>query len=378
MSTPDLSFNHLPDLQNFLIGNGVPFASFCLPGKSEPVTLISDGSFSVHSSIAEVFEQGPGFVMAPFFRNEPILFFQNSYTLKGSVFQTFSPVAPKADSDLPASAFTPESRASYTQMIEKTVQRIKSGEAEKVVISRIIETEKLSGSELSSLFTVLCESHPRAFVYIAHFPGQGLWAGASPELLLNASEGKVSTVALAGTRKSGETLEWGQKEKDEQEWVSRFIRKCMTDTGCSDIQVSETRTVTAGNVDHLSTDFHAFADGDTIPRLVETLHPTPAVCGWLRQDAYQIIRETETYKRSYYTGFLGPVNNHGNTSLFVNLRCLQVLKDKTLIYAGGGITSASDPTSEWEETELKSRNILSAIEKLRNLASESEIPLHEK
>ena len=378
MSTPDLSFNNLSDLQNSLIGNGVPFASFCLPGDSEPVTLISDGSISVHSSIAEVFEQGPGFVMAPFFRDEPLLFFRNSYTLKGRVFQSFSPAVPKANTDLPASVFTPDSKSSYIRMIDNTVQRIKSGEAAKVVISRILETEKLSPSELSSLFSVLCESNPHAFVYVAHFPGQGLWAGASPELLLNASDGKVATIALAGTRKSGETGEWGQKEKDEQEWVSRFIGESMTEAGCSNVQVSETRTVSAGNVEHLLTDFHAFAEDNIVPLLIDALHPTPAVCGWPKQDAYRIIRETETYQRSYYTGFLGPVNNQGNTSLFVNLRCLQVLEDKTLIYAGGGITAASDPSSEWEETELKSRNILSAIEKLRNLASESEIPLHEK
>jgi isochorismate synthase len=378
MSTPDLSFNNLSDLQNFLIGNGVPFASFRLPGDSEPHTLISDGSYSIHSSVEEVFDQSPGFVMAPFFRDEPLLYFRNKFIIKGFGFHPFFLVAPKANTDLPASDFIPDSKSSYIRMIDNTVQRIKSGEAAKVVISRILETEKLSPSELSSLFSVLCESNPHAFVYVAHFPGQGLWAGASPELLLNASNGKVATIALAGTRKSGETGEWGQKEKDEQEWVSRFIGESMTEAGCSNVQVSETRTVSAGNVEHLLTEFHAFAEDNIVPLLIDALHPTPAVCGWPKQDAYRIIRETETYKRSYYTGFLGPVEGNGKTSLFVNLRCLQVLEDKTLIYAGGGITAASDPASEWEETELKSRNILSAIEKLRNLASESEIPLHEK
>jgi isochorismate synthase EntC len=43
-----------------------------------------------------------------------------------------------------------------------------------------------------------------------------------------------------------------------------------------------------------------------------------------------------------------------------------------VIYAGGGITAGSDPLAEWEETELKSRNMLCAIEKIRNLATSSE------
>jgi isochorismate synthase len=378
MNRPDISFDNLPGLQRFMIGNGVAFASYRLPGSSGPVTMISDGSFSTHSSVTEVFEHGTGFVMAPFFRNENFLFLPGDHILNGTFFKPFTPLAPKAYPDLPSSVFTPDSKASYTRMIDETVQRITSGEAAKVVISRVIETQKLSPLELSTLFTVLCESHPHAFVYIAFFPGKGLWAGASPELLLNASEGEVSTVALAGSRKAGESGEWGQKETDEQKWVSRFISKCMTDIGCSNIQVSETRTVSAGSVDHLSTDFHAYVESNSVPLLVEALHPTPAVCGWPKHDAYRIIRETETYGRSYYTGFLGPVSSEGKISLFVNLRCLQVLEDKTLIYAGGGITAASDPASEWEETELKSKNMLSAIEKLRNLASESEIPIHEK
>jgi isochorismate synthase len=47
---------------------------------------------------------------------------------------------------------------------------------------------------------------------------------------------------------------------------------------------------------------------------------------------------------------------------------MQIFEDKAILYIGGGLTAASDPGSEWNETVLKSTTLLSAIEKMRNLA----------
>ena len=50
-----------------------------------------------------------------------------------------------------------------------------------------------------------------------------------------------------------------------------------------------------------------------------------------------------------------------STELFVNLRCLQVVDKKAIVYVGGGVTRDSDPESEWEETVNKSRTILKVL-----------------
>ena len=49
------------------------------------------------------------------------------------------------------------------------------------------------------------------------------------------------------------------------------------------------------------------------------------------------------------------------SELFVNLRCMQLLKDKVAIYVGGGITGESSPESEWQETALKSNTMLRVL-----------------
>jgi isochorismate synthase len=51
----------------------------------------------------------------------------------------------------------------------------------------------------------------------------------------------------------------------------------------------------------------------------------------------------------------------GHSSLFVNLRCMQLAGRFAHLYVGGGITAESDPHSEWRETEMKAETMLSVL-----------------
>tara|TARA_R110002050_G_scaffold282950_1_gene431081 strand:- start:217 stop:594 length:378 start_codon:yes stop_codon:yes gene_type:complete len=121
---------------------------------------------------------------------------------------------------------------------------------------------------------------------------------------------------------------------------------------------------------------------NNINPIVKALHPTPAVCGLPKKTTKEFILKNENYNRAYYTGFLGELNfkeetsRSGNqrnkenqvyktikntTSLYVNLRCMQLEDTKAYIYVGGGITQDSDPNKEWEETVAKSNTMLSVV-----------------
>ena len=378
MSKIKASFVDLVKLQKFLIENGVPFASYRLPGDTNPVTLISNGSFKRSPSIHETIEDDKVFLMAPFYPEGEIVSFVPEFELLGHRFELFTIEANRGKPNLPDYKGVSIDTESYQKKIAHVIEQIKEERADKVVISRGIETNRLKPDETPDLFNLLCKLQPQSYVYLAFFPGAGLWAGATPELLIRAKAGKIHTVALAGTKKADSAENWTEKEIDEQAWVSKHVLECLTNSGCRDIQVDKTRTITAGNAAHLMTPFSAHAPHNIIPALAETLHPTPAICGWPRDVARQKIRETENYNREYYSGYLGTLDKQGNAALYVNLRCLQVFSNKTVIYAGGGITAGSDPLAEWEETELKSRNMLSAIEKLRNLANPTEKPRNEQ
>ena len=54
------------------------------------------------------------------------------------------------------------------------------------------------------------------------------------------------------------------------------------------------------------------------------------------------------------------------TNLFVNLRCCQLFSDKAVLYLGGGYTKDSIIIDEWNETEHKSKTLISAIDLLND------------
>ena len=99
----------------------------------------------------------------------------------------------------------------------------------------------------------------------------------------------------------------------------------------------------------------------TLKTLIRALHPTPAVCGLPRGYAKKFILENEQYDRSFYTGFLGELNIKSdkkkviNSSLFVNLRCMNIDENRVSVFVGGGITKESIAKKEWEETVSKSK-----------------------
>ena len=90
-----------------------------------------------------------------------------------------------------------------------------------------------------------------------------------------------------------------------------------------------------------------------LKQLISVLHPTPAVCGFPKLEAKKFILENENYNREYYSGFLGELNIHDATDLYVNLRCMQIKNNQIHLYIGGGITKDSIPEKEWIETANK-------------------------
>ena len=236
-------------------------------------------------------------------------------------------------------------------------------ELHKVVLSRPVKKEY--GREINpfALFKQLSLSYPKAFVYCFFHPLIGLWLGASPETFLKAHHGELSTMSLAGTQVNGHPF--SDKELKEQAFVTDFIIKTLDHHKAKNIRWSEPIKQKAGPVTHLKTEIQATLNGhNPLQHLIDSLHPTPAVCGQPKYKSMALIKKLEAYERSYYTGYLGPVHGEDSLDLYVNLRCMQLFKDAAALYVGGGITLESVPEDEWQETEAKSRTLLTVMESL--------------
>lgn len=255
-----------------------------------------------------------------------------------------------------APKFQPVTQSNYITLLEKTIQRIQNSEIHKIVISRIKEIDN-QGFNLLKSFKNLLSQHPDALVYLWHNPKEETWMGATPELLLSRTGNEVKTVSLAGTKKPEN--DWTPKEFEEQKMVTDFILENFSET--ENLKTSEPETVQAGKFQHLKTYISAKVSSEFETRnLLTKLHPTPAVCGLPKAEAFEFILNEEGYDRSFYSGYIG-LESENAQEYFVNLRCARCFQDKIWLYVGGGITADSIPENEWQETELKSGTVLNSL-----------------
>ena len=271
----------------------------------------------------------------------------------------FSTISSFFNSNTPIERHTSEA---HEDLVRTGIEAIAQGEMRKLVLSRAKSIAYPAHFDIWQTFQRLCLAYPTAFCYFFHLPEVGTWMGATPETLIAIEQQKIfRTIALAGTQayKGQEVRDalWSQKEIEEQAIVSRYIINCFKKIRLREFEEDGPKTVIAGHLMHLQTNFWVDMQTGEFPRLgsqmLELLHPTSAVCGMPKEISQQFILAHEGYDRQFYSGFLGASQIAGDTHLFVNLRCMQLHPDSLTLYAGGGITIDSVPEKEWQETELK-------------------------
>ena len=258
-----------------------------------------------------------------------------------------------------------EREATFRQWVELAIQKIRTTSLKKVVLSRLVEIELRKDFEPIGLFRKLSNRYENAFVSVVALPGVGTWIGATPELLLRAEKSVLTTVALAGTQSVASDATWHEKEVVEQAMVSDHVRECFLKQDIREFEERGPETMQIGNLRHLRTEFSLRLNSSNLPSFASAflrhLHPTPAVCGIPNAQALDVIQELETHDREFYSGYLGPVNLNEQSNLFVNLRCLRLLRQSAILYAGSGITADSVPEQESVETDLKIEALRSSL-----------------
>jgi isochorismate synthase len=245
------------------------------------------------------------------------------------------------------------SKSTYSNAFNVILEKIKSGEFDKVVLSKL-KKSPYKQSPLS-YFNKLNEKYKYSFNFLLSSPELGCWMGATPELLCDISDSTIGTVSLAGTKVANES--WTQKELDEQAYVTDYITEALNEVGAKNIVTNGPITITAGPVEHLKTEISAELEAKkSWTTLISQLHPTPATCGIPTQKSLELISNTESHQRQLYTGFIGVFSDENKKS-FVNLRCMQIHSKEVSIYVGGGITASSDLEKEWNETERKAKTL---------------------
>lgn len=356
--------------------NNLPFVVYSRPINSVlKCWLQKDDKLYKTTSFTE-----SGFVFAPFNLNDNSILFPQENCTYSEIESDNLKVENVKTSEI---TNIEKHKVQHIDLVSKGIKNIIEGGLKKVVLSRC-ETRSLQDKNPITIFKRLFNTYKNAMVYCWFHPKVGLWIGATPELLFKVEGKRLTTISLAGTQafNGNETANWTDKEFEEQQIVTDFITdqiKPYTNT----INVSNVETVRAGNLLHLKTRIVSVVKDDAeLKPIIEALHPTPAVCGFPKDEAKAFILNNENYNRAFYTGFLGELNlkqattrntNRRNvennaysvvktqSNFYVNLRCMQIKDSKANIYVGGGITRDSDPKQEWEETVNKTATMLSVI-----------------
>ncbi|MEM5566331.1 chorismate-binding protein [Psychroserpens sp. AS72] len=359
----------------------LPFVAYRKPNESF-VKAILQKDDAIHT-VSDFTESG--FVFSPFDSEKNTILFplEQSKMISCEYFisSEISNVS-KLERKKEASNNSEIEQEQHLKLVEQGIKAIKEGRFEKVVLSRV-EGDPISEENPIEIFQNLLKNYPTAFVYLWYHPEIGLWLGATPETLLKIDGQRFKTMSLAGTKKYDDTIEkpWGTKEIDEQQIVTDYIVNNLRDI-VRNINVTTPKTIKAGELLHLQTKISGILKLGDLKKVIETLHPTPAICGLPKIETKSFILNNENYNREYYTGFLGELNvkssktrnkNRRNvennaynlvkttSELFVNLRCMQIKKQQALIYVGGGITKDSNPELEWEETVNKTQTMLRVL-----------------
>jgi isochorismate synthase EntC len=98
-------------------------------------------------------------------------------------------------------------------------------------------------------------------------------------------------------------------------------------------------------------------------RLVELVHPTPAVGGTPLDLALATITAGEPDARGFWAGPVGWVDADGDGEWMIGIRSARLHPDATAVTlrAGAGIVAGSDPEAEAVETDIKLTTVLDSL-----------------
>lgn len=382
LSSPQIihdEVKHLQHLLQYAFAKQYPLALWRLPVSVEGGNrhFIMDYSGKASLVKPDIAKLPQGFLVSPFVQeDEKVYFIKADYHYQSQNLEN-SPILAIENqivTNYPTSTenIQDSTQEDFEEIVNIAIVAMKQGKFQKVVLSRT-KTETLPANfNIALAFDKLCHLYPHAFISVVSSSEFGTWIGASPEILISSDKNKIfRTIALAGTQPKGDITNlqdalWRQKEIEEQALVSRYIINCLKKIRVREFEEDGPKTVVAGNLMHLRTDFEIDIEAVNFPELptvmLNLLHPTSAVCGMPKPDTLAFILNHEKHQRRLYAGFLGAVNINQETHLFVNLRCMELVEKQVIMYAGAGITKDSVPEREWNETELKCKTIAQVLQ----------------
>lgn len=245
---------------------------------------------------------------------------------------------------------------------------LRAGRARKAVLARAVTVLADQPFSRDAILERLRSTYPACMLFAVDG-----FVGASPELLVSRMGDTVRCHPMAGTTprsadpatdaRLAAALRASAKDQIEHRITIDMVHETLL-PWCSYLdEEAEPSVVAMANVQHLATmmEGRLSAPPASVLQLALALHPTPAVGGYPRAEALQLIERYEQLDRGRYAGPVGWVDAAGNGEWAVGIRSAEIDGPRARLFAGVGVVPDSDPAAELAETRAKLQAVLTAV-----------------
>ena len=254
-------------------------------------------------------------------------------------------------------------KKTFIEQVEYIKEQIADGEIMQAVLSKEVTFE--GHYDPFTLYRALRLINPSPYMYFMNL-GDFNIIGASPEILVQSKQGKVTIRPIAGTRKRGinsseDLLNKIDLIEDDKEKAEHMM---LVDLARNDL--SKVSTVGSVNVDEMmivekySHVMHMTSnvigqkkDGSTAIDCMKAALPAGTLSGAPKIRAMEILAEQENRARGVYGGAVGYIGYNQTMDTAIVIRTALHNDASVKVGVGAGIVYDSVGSSEWLETEAK-------------------------
>lgn len=251
----------------------------------------------------------------------------------------------------------------FMNNVAAAVEEMKAEHLEKVVLSRqkIVE---LDGHMDNSILIERALLGAEFSYFVVMENGEATYISKTPEQLVKVEDGQVMTNAIAGTMgkevaDAEEVLLNDDKNLREHQIVVESILQDLSLYTEAIERPSKPELLENVYFYHLYTPIKGRAAADVMT-LSTALHPTPALGGYPKHEAAELIKRLEG-NRGLYGAPMGYIDSAMNGEFIVAIRSMMIRGERAVLFAGCGIVSDSDPMTELNETAIKFKPMLQLL-----------------
>jgi len=265
------------------------------------------------------------------------------------------------------------SHAQYLKDIEACARRLREGDTYEICLTNKI-TADVEQPPLA-LYRTLRRVNPAPFCAYLRF-GERAVLSSSPERFLRIDRDRwAEAKPIKGTSPRGatpaedvrlaESLRLSEKNRAENLMIADLLRNdlgAVCEVGT--VHVPELMHVESYETVHqlVSTVRGLLRDGLEAPDCIRACFPAGSMTGAPKRRTMEIIDELEGEARGVYSGAIGYVGLSGACDLSVVIRTIVIDGDVASLGVGGAIVMQSQAEEEYQETLLKARAPIAAID----------------